>query len=138
MEVNIKRLNDAYHFQATNDSGNIINMDGSPEIGGENKGFRPMQTLLGALGGCSAIDVVMILKKQKEPLEDIDIKITGERYGDRIPKTFKAIHLHYILKGKINKDKAARAVELSMEKYCSVGMMLKAAAEITYGFEIVE
>lgn len=137
MNITINRLNDAYHFEATNDTGNTLIMDGSPSIGGENKGFRPMQALLTSLGGCSAIDVIMILKKSREPVEDIKIELTSERHEDRVAKTFKKIHVHYILKGQLNPKKVKRAVDLSMETYCSVGLMLQKACDITHSFEII-
>ena len=136
MKVTINRVNDAYHFEAHNDTGNILTMDGSPDIGGENKGFRPMQTLLASLGGCSAIDVIFILQKQKEPLEDISIELTGDREPLKGAKPFKTMHVHFTLKGNLNEKKVARAIELSMTKYCSVGLTLENVV-ITHDFEIV-
>jgi putative redox protein len=132
MKIEINRLNDHLLMEAMNEDGQTVVMDG------ESGAMRPMQMLLSALGGCSTIDVVLILKKQREPIEDIKVIINGERHEDRVPKTFKHIHLHYIIKGKVNTDKAKRAVDLSMEKYCSVSMMLKDAVEIEYSFEVIE
>ncbi|MFT6148742.1 MAG: putative redox protein [Saprospiraceae bacterium] len=132
MKIEINRLNNHLLMEAMNEDGQKVVMDG------ESEAMRPMQMLLSALGGCSTIDVVLILKKQREPIEDIKVVINGDRYEDRVPKTFKHIHIHYIIKGKVNLDKAKRAVELSMEKYCSVSMMLKDAVEIEYSFEVVE
>jgi putative redox protein len=132
MKIEINRLNDHLLMEAMNEDGQTVVMDG------EDGAMRPMQMLLSSLGGCSTIDVVLILKKQREPIEDIKVIINGERYDDRVPKTFKHIHLHYIIKGNVNTEKAKRAVDLSMEKYCSVSMMLKEAVEIEYSFEVVD
>lgn len=132
MKIEINRLNDHLLMEAMNEDGQTVVMDG------ESAAMRPMQMLLSSLGGCSTIDVVLILKKQREPIEDIKVIINGERHDDRVPKTFKHIHLHYIIKGKVNPDKAKRAVDLSMEKYCSVSMMLKETVEIEYSFEVVD
>lgn len=137
MKVNLKRIDDAYHMEASNDDGNLVYTDGSPAIGGGNKAMRPMQMVLAAVGSCSSIDVIMILKKQKEPLEDIQITVEGERHEDRTPKTFKKIHIHYKLFGDLKEAKAKRAINLSMETYCSVSIMLKASVEITYSYEII-
>ncbi len=137
MKVNLKRIDDAYYMEASNEDGNLTYTDGSPAIGGGNQAMRPMQMVLAAAGSCSSIDVIMILKKQKEPLDDIQITVEGERHMDRTPKTFKKIHIHYKLFGDLNEKKAKRAIELSMEKYCSVSIMLKATVEITYSYEII-
>lgn len=136
VKVTLTRQNDAYHFEALNDTDNHLAMDGSPDIGGVNAGFRPMQLLLSSLGGCSAIDVVLILKKQKEPLEDLVIEVSGEREKVGGATPFKSIHLVYKFTGNLNPDKVRRAIELSMTKYCSVGLMLQKACTITYDFEI--
>ena len=79
MKINIKRIDDNFNMEATNDTGNSIIMDGSPDIGGAGKGMRPMQLLLAAVGGCSAIDVILILKKQKQIIESFEIEVDGER-----------------------------------------------------------
>jgi putative redox protein len=79
MKINVKRLNDNFHMEATNEEGNALQMDGSPDIGGEGKGMRPMQLLLAGIGGCSAIDVILILKKQKQVIESFEVEVEGER-----------------------------------------------------------
>lgn len=137
MSITLKRLNDAYHMQATNESGEQFEMDGSPAIGGDNLAMRPMQVLLAALGGCSTIDVVSILKKLREPLEDIEVKISGDREAGQVPAVYTSMHLHYILTGNLKPEKVEKAITLSVEKYCSVGMMLEKAAPITWSYEIV-
>lgn len=137
MEIKLKRLDDAYQMVALNENGNSIIMDGSPAIGGGNKGMRPMQTLLAALGGCSAIDVISILNKQRQILDDIHIEIKAAREPEAVPSLFTEIHVHYKLFGELKPEKAERAVQLSMEKYCSVAKTLEKTAKITWSYEIV-
>ncbi len=132
MKINIKRLNDNFHMEASNEDGNTIQMDSSPEIGGEGKGMRPMQLLLAAVGGCSAIDVVLILKKQKQVIESFEIEVEGEREKIEEYSLFRDICLHFKFTGKVDLDKAERAVKLSVDKYCSVSKTLEPTAKITY------
>lgn len=139
MRIELKRLDDAFHFEAISETGNIAHMDGSENIGGSNKGVRPMQMLLMGLGGCSAIDIVMILKKQKQTIESFEISIDGERQKDKEPSLWETIQIHFKLKGTIDEEKAERAVQLSMEKYCSVAKTLElAGALITYKVSVNE
>jgi putative redox protein len=137
IQIELKRLNDAFHFEAANENGNRVHIDASPDIGGTNQGMRPMQMLLAALGGCSSIDVVNILKKQKQDLKDIQVTITGEREKDAVPSLFTEVHAHFKLFGKLDKDKAEKAVTLSVDKYCSVAKTLEKTAKVTYSFEII-
>src|SRR5688572_3500018 len=137
IKIELKRLNNAFHFEAANENGNSVHIDASPDIGGTNQGMRPMQMVLAAMGGCSAIDVVNILKKQKQDLKDIKITITGEREKDAVPSLFTEVHAHYKLFGPIDKDKAEKAVSLSVDKYCSVAKTLEKTAKVTYSFEII-
>ncbi|MGZ3885644.1 MAG: OsmC family protein [Bacteroidia bacterium] len=132
MKINIKRLDDNYHMEASNEDGNVIHMDSAPDIGGQGKGMRPMQLLLAAVGGCSAIDVVLILKKQKQVIDSFEVEVDGEREKIEEYSLFREICLHFKLKGKIDKEKAERAVQLSIEKYCSVSKTLEPTATITY------
>jgi putative redox protein len=137
IKIELKRLNDAFHFEAANENGNSVHIDASPDIGGTNQGMRPMQMLLAAMGGCSAIDVVNILKKQKQELKDIKVTVTGEREQGAIPSLFTEVHAHYKLFGNLDKDKADKAVSLAVDKYCSVAKTLEKTAKVTYSFEIV-
>ncbi|MBL7934813.1 MAG: OsmC family protein [Bacteroidia bacterium] len=132
MKINIKRLNDDFHMEASNEDGNILHMDGSPDIGGQGKGMRPMQLLLAAVGGCSAIDVILILKKQKQVIESFEVEVDGEREKIEDYSLFREICLNFKIKGNVDLDKAERAVKLSMEKYCSVSKTLEPTAKITY------
>ena len=134
MRINLKRIDKDFNFEATNDDGNTISIDGAPAIGGHNKGMRPMQLLLAALGGCAAIDIILILKKQKQVIEFFDIEVDGEREAATSEgvSLFRTIEVHFILKGNIEQNKAERAVQLSMEKYCSVTKTLEPTAKITH------
>jgi putative redox protein len=132
MKINIKRLNDKFHMEASNEEGNTIQMDSAPDIGGEGKGMRPRQMLLAALGGCSAIDVLLILRKQKQDILDFNVEVDGESEKVQDHSLFRDITLHFIIKGNIEYDKVERAVKLSIDKYCSVSKTLEPTAKINY------
>jgi putative redox protein len=138
VKIEIGRLNDGFHMEAVNEQGRSIQMDASPDIGGTNQGMRPMQVLLAAMGGCSSIDVINILKKQRQDLRDIKITVTGEREKDAVPSLYTDVHAHFKLFGNIDPDKAEKAVSLSVEKYCSVVKTMEKTAKITYSFEIIK
>lgn len=132
MKIEINRLNDEMLMEAVNEDGHRALLDGT------TLAIRPMQMVLAALGSCSTIDVISILKKQREPLKDIKLIVEGKRHEDKIPKTFKSINIHYKIFGNIDEAKAKRAIDLSMDKYCSVSEMLRPTVEITYTFEIIQ
>lgn len=135
MKVSLKRVGPAA-FEATAGSGGQAIIDGSPEIGGEGRGMRPMEALLMSLASCAAMDVVHILRKQKEPLEDLRIEAHGER-SDGTPTPFTAIHLTFTAIGEgLTEKKVRRAVALSVEKYCSVGATLDPSVEVTHSTDI--
>ncbi|MEM8966759.1 MAG: OsmC family protein [Bacteroidota bacterium] len=136
MQIKIKRLNDTTHLEATNEDGLSFQMDGSSDVGGKNLAMRPMQVLLSSLGGCSAMDIISILKKQRQPLEDIQFTLDGTREADQVPALFTAIHITYDLYGNLDEDKVKRAIDLSLEQYCSVAKTLEKTAKITYSFKI--
>ena len=136
MEINLRRTDDAFRMEASNEDGHIVVTDASEKVGGKNSAFRPMQMLLASLGACSSIDVIHILNRQRQPLDDIKIKITAERYEDRVPALFKHIHVHYDLYGNVKPEKAEQAVRLSMEKYCSVALTLEKAVAISYDHQL--
>jgi putative redox protein len=139
MRIELKQLDNAFHFEAKDESGHSVHMDAGKDTGGNDKGVRPMQMLLMGLGGCSAIDIVMILKKQKQVVESFEISIDGEREEGKDPSLWKTIQIHFKLKGQIEKEKAERAVALSMTKYCSVSKTLEiAGAAITYKVSVNE
>ncbi len=125
-------------FVAESESGHALVMDGSAEIGGRNLGPRPMELLLMGLGGCSSIDVVLILQRSRQQIRDCAVELNAERASED-PKVFTRIHLHYVLTGKgLDEKRVERAVALSAEKYCSASIMLSKTAEITHDYEIRE
>jgi putative redox protein len=137
-KIELNRLNDAFHFSAENENGNTVHLDASPDIGGTNQGMRPMQSLLAAMGGCSAIDIINILKKQRQDLKDMKITVTGEREKDAVPSLYVSVHAHFRFYGALDNDKVEKAIKLSLEKYCSVSRTLeKAGATITHSYEIL-
>ena len=124
-------------FLGESASGHAVVMDGPPESGGRNLGIRPMEMLLLGLGGCTAFDVVMILKKARQAVTDCVVEMEAER-AVTDPKVFTRIHVHFVVTGSGLSDKqVARAVELSAEKYCSASIMLGKAVDITHDYEIV-
>ena len=123
-------------FLGESPSGHAVVMDGPPEGGGRNLGIRPMEMLLLGLGGCSAYDVVSILRKGRQDMVDCHVEIEAER-ATRVPKVFTGIHLHFVVSGNgLSEDKVARAVALSADKYCSASLMLGKAARISHDFEV--
>ena len=137
MKVNINRQNQAVHFEATNTENLTVHIDGSAKAGGEGKGVRPMEMVLMALGSCSSIDLVLILQKMRQNLQDLKIEVEGKRAEDKVPKVFTDIHLRFILKGNLDENKVSKALDLAVNKYCSVKDMLQASVNITHSFEIV-
>jgi putative redox protein len=124
-------------FVGESASGHAVVMDGPPESGGRNLGIRPMEMLLLGMGGCTAFDVVMILKKARQPVTDCVVEMQAERAAAD-PKVFTRINVHFVVTGSGLSDKqVARAVELSAEKYCSASIMLGKAAEISHDYEVV-
>lgn len=136
MKIKIKQLNEDFHLEATNEDGNTIQMDSAPDFGGSGRGMRPMQLLLSALGGCSAIDVISILKKQNQHAGlVVDVEGIREKTGD--VSLFKEIFLHFRFTTGVDPLKAERAVKLSLEKYCSVAKTLEPTARISYKLSIL-
>jgi len=127
---------DGMRFVATDSVGHSIVMDASKQVGGEGSGFSPLQLLLAALGGCTGIDIVDIMRKQRQQVDNLEIVVSGKRV-DEPPRVFNKIHVEYRVKGKDIKEKAVkRAIQLSEDKYCSVGAMLKAKAQVTSSYTI--
>ncbi len=136
MKMRIK-WNDIVSFQGETENGHTVLMDGAPEVGGRNLGLRPMEMVLMGAGGCTASDVVMILKKSRQNIIDCMVEIEAERATED-PKVFIRIHYHFILTGKnLKTQQVERAINLSAEKYCSASIMLGKTAEITHDFEIM-
>ncbi|RIX48782.1 MAG: OsmC family protein [Rhodocyclales bacterium GT-UBC] len=124
-------------FVAESGSGHAVVMDGAPEAGGRNLGLRPMEMVLAGTGGCSAFDVVLILKKGRHAVSGCEVSLKAER-ADTDPKVFTQIHFHYRVKGKnLKPEIVARAIELSKDKYCSASIMMAKTAIISHDFEII-
>lgn len=125
-------------FVGESGSGHSVIMDGAPDAGGRNMGFRPMEMLLLGLGGCSAFDVMMILKRGREKVTDCVVELDGER-ATTDPKVFTKISMRYIVTGhSLDRKKVERAVSLSAEKYCSASAIMSKTAQIEHSIEIVE
>jgi putative redox protein len=125
-------------FVAESGSGHAIVMDGAADAGGRNLGPRPMEMVLAGTGGCTAFDIVLILKKGRHAVSGCEVQLAAER-ADVDPKVFTRIHFHFKIKGRHLKPEAvARAIELSKDKYCSASIMMGKTAEITHDFEIIE
>lgn len=130
MKVTLNRINDNYLFEGKGSSGVPVFIDNKSDE--PSKGATPMELLLMGVGGCSAIDVVSILKKQRQEITSYKMEVEGRRKEVREAKPFEAIHVTIYLEGKIDEAKALRAAQLSFEKYCSVSITLEASVEVTY------
>ncbi|HVX28582.1 MAG TPA: OsmC family protein [Parafilimonas sp.] len=136
--VELTRVHGDYGFEVKDAYGKSVNIDNSPEHGGDNFGVRPMQMLLMALAGCSGMDVISILKKQRQNVTGYKTIVHGEREAGVEPSVWKFIELEFIIEGQVDEDKAKRAVELSINKYCSVAETLrKAGATIQWSVKVV-
>lgn len=136
--ITLKRTDNDYQFKTLDETGQVMTMDIPADQGGHGNGVRPMQALLSALGGCSGVDIVMILNKQKETLEYYEMVISGERAENKEPALWETVHVVFKLKGSMTKEKAEKACALSIDKYCSVAATLRAAgAVITWEVEIL-
>lgn len=129
MKIYLKRQNNDYHFETVNERGDVVQLDNKSEP--DPQGASPMELLLMGIAGCSGIDIVMILKKQQLELKDLQMEVEGTRVEGAIPNVFTGIHLKISMEGDIPENKARRAVDLSLEKYCSVAKMLEKTAEIS-------
>lgn len=125
-------------FVGTSDSGHAVVMDAPESVGGSDTGPTPMEFLLTAFGGCSGMDVISILRKKRQNVKGLAIEVKGEK-AETHPKMYTAIHIDYTISGEdISEEAVKKAVDLSLERYCSVGAMLGKAAKITHSYKIVE
>jgi putative redox protein len=137
MEANL-HWTGGMQFVCEADSGHAVVIDGPPDIGGRNSGVRPMEMILMGLGGCASVDVVHILNRARQNVENVDVKVSADR-AETDPKVFTKINLHFAVKGEgLSEKQVARAVSLSAEKYCSASIMLRPSVDITHSHEIVE
>ena len=138
MQIEMNRVDDAFHFEALGSDKIAVHIDGAAAIGGSQKGARPMELILMGLGGCSAIDVLLILKKMKQQVEDIKIIVEGDREDGVTPAPFVGLRLRFILRGpNLEQKKVEQAVKLSIDKYCSVSVMLEKSASINWVVELL-
>lgn len=136
MNINLVRKSGKFNFEAENENGFTVELDAKAAIGGEGKGFRPMEMLLIGLGGCSGIDMVNVLSKQKEPLDDIKIAINASRKEEEMPPIFDVINIHFDLFGDLSIQKVERALAMTFDKYCSVSNILGRSATINFTYTI--
>ena len=138
MECKVRWSGEGMSFLAETGSNHLVVMDGAPDAGGRNLAPRPMEMLLAGTGGCTAFDVVMILKKGRHAISGCEVSLEAERAASE-PRVFTRIHFHFRVSGKqLKPDAVARAIELSKDKYCSASIMLGKTAAITHDFEIIE
>ena len=123
-------------LEAENDTGNTIILDSGESGGGKNRGARPLQLLLMGLGGCTSMDVISILKKMREPLEDFRVDVTAEQATEH-PHVYTSIHIEYVVVGDVKEESVQKAIRLSEERYCSANAMLRQAAPITSSYLII-
>jgi putative redox protein len=138
MECTVRWSGEGMAFVAETGSNHLVAMDGAPEGGGRNLAPRPMEMVLLGTGGCSAYDVVVILKKSGQQVTGCEVKLAAER-AETDPKVFTRIHMHFVVRGRaLKKNLVEHAIRLSHEKYCSATAMLAKTADITKDFEIIE
>ena len=138
MECTVRWSGEGMSFLAETGSNHLVTMDGAPEGGGRNLAPRPMEVVLVGTGGCSAYDVVVILKKSGQDVTGCEVKLTAERAATD-PKVFTKIHMHWVVRGRgLKRNLVEHAVRLSHEKYCSATAMLSKTAEVTRDFEIID
>jgi len=126
-------------FVAWDEAGHTVVMDATPEFKGESAGMRPLQVFLAALAGCSAMDIVSILEKKRQDVRDIEVRVEGEQRTEEFPRIYTQINIDYTVTGyRVSPDAMARAIELSIEKYCSVAGMLSADVKLTTSFSVIE
>src|SRR3954471_20819003 len=139
VNIELTRVEGDYGFEAKDSNGHVVRLDSNPAPGSNGFGARPMQLLLMGLGGCSGIDIVSILKKQRQNVEGFDMKIEGEREAEVEPSLWKTINIIFELRGNIDIDKARRACALSIDKYCSVAETIRrAGCNITWDVRVME
>ena len=130
MKVKLSSTFGELNFKGTNERGQSLQFSGSKES------VSPMESVLMAAAACSSIDVEIFLKKMRQDLSHIEVEVEGKRV-DTVPAVFESMHLHYRIFGKVKEDKAAKAVKMSMEKYCSVSIMLQSSVEMSHSFEVI-
>lgn len=136
MKIKLNRISEPLHFRAINEHNNSVDLDAKMVAGGTGSGIGPMENLIASLGGCSSIDVVLFLKKFRQDLKDIRVEIDAERDPVNVPALFIKVHMHFDLYGDLDDKQVKKAIELSVDKYCSVAQILKKTVPITYTYQI--
>jgi putative redox protein len=137
IKVELERVNEPFGFEARDANGHMVRIDSSPDNGGKNFGIRPMQLLLMGLGGCSGIDILSILKKQRQEVKKFAMKLEGEREPGVEPSLWKNITIVFEIEGNVDREKAEKACALSVDKYCSVAATLRnAGTELSWRIDI--
>ena len=126
---------DNFRFEATNSLNKKVILDGPQSIGGGDNGFRPMEMILIGLAGCSSFDVISILKKSRQPIENLKVEVEGKRV-DAVPSVYESIHLNFKAPQSVSETHLQKAIKLSVDKYCSVAHMLNKGCKITYSYEV--
>ena len=138
MECKVRWTGEGMSFVAETGSNHLVTMDGAPEGGGRNLAPRPMELVLAGSGGCTAYDVVVILKKSGQDVTGCEVELTAERAASD-PKVFTKVHAHFVVRGRaLKRNLVEQAIRLSHEKYCSATAMLVKTAEVTRDFEIID
>jgi len=132
MHVSLDQLGDAVQFQAHNESGYDFTIASTDEM----EGVSPMEMIALGVGGCSSIDILSILDKQRQAVDDFTVNVEGERATDEVPAVFRSLEVHYQVEGDVDPEKVQRAIELSLDKYCSVSHMLQASVPISYRYTV--
>lgn len=132
MDVHLERIREQIRFRAENESGYTFTVASDGEV----EGVSPMEMVALGLGGCSSIDILSILEKQRQLVEAYDVDVEAERATEEVPAVFTALHVHYTIDGDVDPKRVRRAIELSLDKYCSVSRMLESTVSITYSFSV--
>jgi len=132
MNVQLERVNDALQFRAGNESGYEFSIASTDDM----EGVSPMEMVAMSVGGCSSIDILSILEKQRESVDSYDVEVEAERASDETPAVFTSLHVRYHVEGEVEPKKMRRAIELSLDKYCSVSHMLEGTVDISYTFTV--
>ncbi len=136
MNIELKRVDDAFRLHATNERGDSLHSDGSAAIGAGEQGWRPMELLLVSLAGCSSIDIISVLKKQRQDVTDIKIDVSGTK-KDGIPSPYETINVHFTVTGAVKESKMEKAIELTKGKYCSVYFSLHPDIDVSYTYTLI-
>ncbi len=135
-KITMERIGEPFYFELKNSSGNVAHIDAAPAIGGTGKGVRPMEMVLMGLAGCSGIDVVNILRKQRQTIENMRVEVEGERGESQEANPFTHIRVKFYLTGAIDEQNLKRALELTFDKYCSVAKTLEKTAKIDWEYKL--